>query len=205
MNETLTAFLYLVASICFIMALRGLSSPETSRGGQLYGIVGMAIAIAHDAGTADRADRYWLIIAGIIVGGAVGTLIAQQIQMTALPQLVAAFHSLVGLAAVAWPPRRFYAPAGLRHRRPRRDPCRQPGRDGPRHGDRRHHLHRLDRRLRQAAGAGVRRAAGVPGPAPPQCALGLGIIALIVAVSSTAVADRRSGSWWRSRCCSASC
>lgn len=99
MSASLSALLYLVASILFILSLRGLSSPLTARRGNLYGIVGMAIAILTTlAGPA--VISYWLIILGILIGGAVGTVIAQRIQMTALPQLVAAFHSLVGLAAV---------------------------------------------------------------------------------------------------------
>src|SRR5262245_10749289 len=109
MNETLIAFLYLIASVCFIMALRGLSSPESSRGGLLYGVGGMVIAILTTI-SLPIVQSYWFIIIGIVVGGAVGTLIAQRIQMTALPQLVAAFHSLVGLAAVAVAAAAFYAP-----------------------------------------------------------------------------------------------
>src|SRR5262245_15297456 len=109
MNETLTAFLYLIASVCFIMSLRGLSSPESSRGGLLYGVVGMVIAIATTLAL-PIVHSYWFIIAGIIAGGLVGAVIAQKIQMTALPQLVAAFHSLVGLAAVAVAAAAFYAP-----------------------------------------------------------------------------------------------
>jgi len=109
MNETLTAFLYLIASICFIMSLRGLSSPETSRGGLMYGVGGMVIAIVTTVAL-PIVQSYWFIIVGIAVGGAVGTVIAKRIQMTALPQLVAAFHSLVGLAAVAVAAAAFYAP-----------------------------------------------------------------------------------------------
>ncbi len=109
MNETLTAFLYLLASICFIMSLRGLSSPETSRGGLIYGIGGMVIAIVTTLAL-PIVQNYWWIIIGIVAGGLVGTVIAQRIQMTALPQLVAAFHSLVGLAAVAVAAAAFYAP-----------------------------------------------------------------------------------------------
>ena len=109
MNETLTAFLYLIASVCFIMSLRGLSSPESSRGGLLYGVAGMVIAIVTTLAL-PIVQSYWFIIAGIIAGGLVGALIAQKIQMTALPQLVAAFHSLVGLAAVAVAAAAFYAP-----------------------------------------------------------------------------------------------
>lgn len=93
------AFLYLVASICFIMSLQGLSSAKTAKRGNLYGMIGMAIAI----GTAllgSGINSYGYIVGGIVIGGAIGTFIARAIQMTALPQLVAAFHSLVGLAAV---------------------------------------------------------------------------------------------------------
>ncbi len=107
--EDLTAFLYLAAAICFIMALRGLSSPETSRGGNRFGITGMAIAIVTTL-LQPGVVSYPIIIAGIVAGGAVGTVIARRIQMTALPQLVAAFHSLVGLAAVFVAAAAFYAP-----------------------------------------------------------------------------------------------
>src|SRR5690349_8408802 len=99
MSENLSALLYLVASVCFIMALRGLSSPETARGGNLWGIVGMVIAIVTTL-AAPSMGGFGMIFAGIVIGGAIGTFIALRIQMTALPQLVAAFHSLVGLAAV---------------------------------------------------------------------------------------------------------
>jgi len=92
------------------MALRGLSSPETSRGGNLYGIIGMVIAIGTTLAS-PHVVSYGLILAGIVIGGAIGTFIALRIQMTALPQLVAAFHSLVGLAAVCVATAAFYAPA----------------------------------------------------------------------------------------------
>jgi len=98
-TENLTAFAYLIASICFIMALRGLSSPETSRQGNNFGIAGMAIAIVTTLLTPGVVS-YWMIVLGILIGGSVGTVLAKRIQMTALPQLVAGFHSLVGLAAV---------------------------------------------------------------------------------------------------------
>jgi NAD(P) transhydrogenase subunit beta len=107
MSTTLAALLYLAASVCFIMALRGLSSPETARGGNLYGVLGMAIATTL---ALPGVVSYWLILVGILIGGAIGTVIAQRIQMTALPQLVAAFHSLVGLAAVLVAAAAFYAP-----------------------------------------------------------------------------------------------
>ena len=109
MSATYAALLYLVASICFIMALRGLSSPVTSRQGNIFGMVGMAIAILTTLALPDVLS-YGMILAGIVIGGAIGTLIAYKIQMTALPQLVAAFHSLVGLAAVFVAAAAFYSP-----------------------------------------------------------------------------------------------
>ena len=108
--ETLSALLYLVASICFIMALRGLSSPETSRQGNLYGMVGMTIAILTTLAL-PIVQSYWMIVLGIAIGGGIGYVIARKIEMTALPQLVAAFHSLVGLAAVFVALSAFYSPA----------------------------------------------------------------------------------------------
>ena len=109
MTENLSALLYLVAAICFIMALKGLSSPETSRAGNLFGIAGMTIAIDTTLAS-PHVDSYWLIILGLIIGGSIGAYIARKIEMTALPQLVAAFHSLVGLAAVCVAAAAFYAP-----------------------------------------------------------------------------------------------
>lgn len=94
---------YLVSGICFIMALRGLSSPETAKSGNMFGMFGMALAIVTTLFLLPNIIpqiSYHLIIAGVVIGGAIGTFIAYRIQMTALPQLVAAFHSLVGLAAV---------------------------------------------------------------------------------------------------------
>ncbi|HEY1720201.1 MAG TPA: NAD(P)(+) transhydrogenase (Re/Si-specific) subunit beta [Magnetospirillaceae bacterium] len=99
MSENLSALAYLVASVCFIMSLRGLSSPDTSRGGNRWGIAGMVIAILTTFAAPGVLDFTWIIIA-ILIGGAIGTVVARKINMTALPQLVAAFHSLVGLAAV---------------------------------------------------------------------------------------------------------
>src|SRR6185312_9739900 len=92
---------YLVAAVLFILALRGLSSPVTSRQGNRFGMIGMGVAvIATLAHHGMGGFGYGLIVLGIIIGGAIGTFVALRIQMTALPQLVAAFHSLVGLAAV---------------------------------------------------------------------------------------------------------
>ena len=107
--ESIFALLYLVAAVCFIMALRGLSSPETARSGNIFGISGMVIAILTTLALT-QVVSYWLIGVGILVGGAVGTFIALRIQMTALPQLVAAFHSLVGLAAVFVAAAAFFNP-----------------------------------------------------------------------------------------------
>ncbi len=101
--------LYLVSGVLFILALRGLSHPETSRQGLNFGILGMAIAIATTLLTPAIAS-YGLIIAGIIIGGTIGAITAVKIQMTALPQLVAAFHSLVGLAAVCVAVAAFHNP-----------------------------------------------------------------------------------------------
>lgn len=111
MSQNLAAFLYLIASVCFIMSLRGLSSPATSQGGLRYGIVGMVIAIGTTLALPQVASSSYVgIIVALVIGGAIGAVIAQRIQMTALPQLVAAFHSLVGLAAVAVAAAAFYAP-----------------------------------------------------------------------------------------------
>ncbi len=107
--ETLSALAYLVASICFIMALRGLSGPETARQGLTYGMTGMAIAIITTL-LSPAVTSYGLILLGILIGGTIGAVIAKKIQMTALPQLVAAFHSLVGLAAVFVAAAAFYNP-----------------------------------------------------------------------------------------------
>jgi NAD(P) transhydrogenase subunit beta len=101
MSANLTALAYLIAAVLFILALRGLSSPVTSRQGNRFGMIGMAVAvIATLAHHGMGGLGYGLIFLGIIIGGTIGTFVALRIQMTALPQLVAAFHSLVGLAAV---------------------------------------------------------------------------------------------------------
>ena len=108
MDANISAIFYLVSGVFFIMALRGLSSPETSRQGNYFGIVGMTIAVATTLldPSIDMSDPsiVQLVVAGIVIGGVIGSIIARRISMTAMPQLVAAFHSLVGLAAVlvAW-------------------------------------------------------------------------------------------------------
>ncbi len=105
----ISSLAYLTASICFILALRGLSHPETARRGLQYGMGGMALAIATTL-VAPQVNTYMLIVLGIAIGGAIGTTIAKKIAMTELPQLMAAFHSLVGLAAVLVAAAAFYNP-----------------------------------------------------------------------------------------------
>ena len=109
MSASVSAFLYLISSVCFIMALRGLSSPKTARMGNIYGVAGMMIAVLTTLALPGVVS-FGTIILGVLVGGAIGTMIALRIEMTALPQLVAAFHSLVGLAAVFVAGAAFYAP-----------------------------------------------------------------------------------------------
>jgi H+-translocating NAD(P) transhydrogenase subunit beta len=112
MSANLAALLYLVSGALFIMALRGLSSPATSRTGNSYGMIGMTIAVLTTLAMAAPTDpKVWaLIVGGIAIGGAIGAYAAKNIAMTAMPQLVAAFHSLVGLAAVFVAAAAFYAP-----------------------------------------------------------------------------------------------
>ena len=100
-SANLSAIFYLVSGILFILALRGLSSPETSRQGNLFGILGMIIAITVTfltVGNFSTSTIYVFIF--LLIGGAIGAFIAFKIPMTAMPELVAGFHSLVGLAAV---------------------------------------------------------------------------------------------------------
>ena len=111
MSVNLAALLYLVSGILFILALRGLSSPETARRGNLFGMAGMALAIVTTLLAVDLdALSLVLIVAGIAIGGGVGAVIARRVPMTAMPQLVAAFHSLVGMAAVLVAAAALYAP-----------------------------------------------------------------------------------------------
>ncbi len=101
---SVSALAYLISGVLFILALRGLSSPETSRQGNMYGMIGMAIAVGVTLlnlmfkGALDPTTIV-IILCGIAVGGITGTVIAQKVSMTSMPQLVAAFHSLVGMAA----------------------------------------------------------------------------------------------------------
>src|SRR5579884_4324669 len=115
MSPNLVALLYLVAGVLFILALRGLSSPESSRRGNLFGMIGMAIAVATTLGAHPPADSFaWgLVVGGIAVGGGIGAVVARRVPMTAMPELVAAFHSLVGMAAVLVAAGALYAPAAF--------------------------------------------------------------------------------------------
>jgi NAD(P) transhydrogenase subunit beta len=112
MSPDLVSLLYLVAGVLFILALRGLSSPETSRRGNYMGMVGMAIAVVTTLAVAGPQEPMtWAMIAGgVAVGGGIGAAIARRIPMTAMPELVAGFHSLVGMAAVLVAAAAFYAP-----------------------------------------------------------------------------------------------
>jgi len=105
----MSGFAYLAASVLFIMALRGLSSPESARQGNMYGIAGMVIAIVTTLADPGVVS-FSMILLGMLIGGSIGTVVAVRIKMTALPQLVAAFHSLVGLAAVFVATAAFYNP-----------------------------------------------------------------------------------------------
>ena len=101
MTANQVALWYLIASICFILALKGLSHPSTARRGNLFGIIGMTLAVVVTLALIYSSTRnIGMILAGIAVGGVIGAVIARRVQMTQMPELVAAFHSLVGLAAV---------------------------------------------------------------------------------------------------------
>src|SRR5580658_9223172 len=112
MNDNLAALLYLVAGVLFILALRGLSNPETSRRGNMFGMIGMAIAVLTTLAAHPPAGLgAWTLVAiGLAIGGGTGAVIARQVPMTSMPELVAAFHSLVGMAAVLVAAGAFYAP-----------------------------------------------------------------------------------------------
>src|ERR1700744_4725846 len=112
MNANLAAVLYLVAGVLFILSLRGLSSPATSRQGNFFGMIGMAIAIVTTLASHPPADglAWLLVVLGVAIGGAVVAVIARRVPMTSMPELVAPFHSLVGMAAVLVAAGAFYAP-----------------------------------------------------------------------------------------------
>ncbi|MDH1440641.1 NAD(P)(+) transhydrogenase (Re/Si-specific) subunit beta [Pseudomonas sp. GD03721] len=106
MSMNLITVLYLVASVCFIQALKGLSHPTTSRRGNLFGMIGMAIAVLttvgliYKLGSELALQGLGFVIVGLLVGGSVGTLMAKRVEMTKMPELVAFMHSMIGLAAV---------------------------------------------------------------------------------------------------------
>ncbi len=109
MSANVTGFAYLIAAVCFIMALRSLSSPETARKGNALGVIGMVIAVL-TALSDPTVVSFGMIVLGVLIGGSIGTVVALRIKMTSLPELVAAFHSLVGLAAVFVAAAAFYNP-----------------------------------------------------------------------------------------------
>src|SRR6187549_7117 len=115
MSANVQGLLYLVAGVLFILALRGLSSPESSRRGNMFGIAGMVIAIATTlaAHPPAGAGAWILVVAGLGLGGSIGAVIARRVPMTSMPELVAAFHSLVGMAAVLVAAGAFYAPTAF--------------------------------------------------------------------------------------------
>ncbi|HEY2137761.1 MAG TPA: NAD(P)(+) transhydrogenase (Re/Si-specific) subunit beta [Xanthobacteraceae bacterium] len=115
MSANIAALLYLVAGVLFILALRGLSSPESSRRGNMFGMTGMAIAILTTLAAHPPASpaAIALVVVGIAIGGSIGAVTARRVPMTAMPELVAAFHSLVGLAAVLVAAGALYAPAAF--------------------------------------------------------------------------------------------
>src|SRR5271170_8062032 len=115
MSADLAALAYLVAGALFIMALRGLSNPETSRRGNLFGMVGMAIAVVTTLAAHPPAglSAWGLVVLGMALGGGLGAVIARRVPMTSMPELVAAFHSLVGMAAVLVAAGALYAPAAF--------------------------------------------------------------------------------------------
>src|SRR6516165_4214094 len=115
MTADLAALLYLAAGVLFILALRGLSNPETSRRGNLFGMVGMAIAILTTlASHPPYGIAGWaLVVVGLAIGGSTGAVIARRVPMTAMPELVAAFPSLVGMAAVLVAAAALYAPSAF--------------------------------------------------------------------------------------------
>ena len=105
LSMNLVVLLYLVASICFIQALKGLSHPTTSRLGNTFGMVGMGLAVLTTIGLVVklRADALpglaWVVL-GVVIGGTAGTIMAKRVEMTKMPELVAFMHSMIGLAAV---------------------------------------------------------------------------------------------------------
>jgi H+-translocating NAD(P) transhydrogenase subunit beta len=115
MNANIAALLYLVAGVLFILALRGLSSPESSRRGNMFGIAGMIIAMVTTLAAQPPIGwgAWTLVVLGLGLGGGIGAVIARRVPMTSMPELVAAFHSLVGMAAVLVAAGALYAPSAF--------------------------------------------------------------------------------------------
>src|SRR3569623_523334 len=114
-SANIAALLYLIAGVLFILALRGITSPAPSRRGNLIGMVGMAIAIVTPLFITGVSDwlSWVLIVGGIAIGGGIGAYLARNVKMTQMPELVAGFHSLVGLAAVCVAAAALYAPQAI--------------------------------------------------------------------------------------------
>src|SRR5438876_11598615 len=107
-SMNLVTMLYLIASVCFIQALKGLSHPTSARRGNVFGMSGMAIAAITTVALIIKLQQqfatagigFWLVVLGLVIGGAIGATLAKRVEMTKMPELVAAMHSLIGLAAV---------------------------------------------------------------------------------------------------------
>ena len=159
MSLNLVALLYLVASVCFIQALKGLSHPTTSIRGNVFGMVGMTIAVLTTAALivklagGSALGLGWVLL-GLVVGGGYGAYRARTVEMTQMPELVAFFHSMIGMAAVFIAVAAVGRTACFRHRPARRPhPGRQPARAGARRGHRRDHLQWVGHRLRLSSRA----------------------------------------------------
>ena len=165
MSASLAAVSYIAATILFILSLGGLSNPESSRRGNLYGMIGMAIAVLATVfgPRVTSGGLAWVAVA-LVVGGAIGLYLARTVQMTQMPELVAFMHSLVGLVAMLVGFASFIDPTAVGGHVGRRggDP---PHRDLRRRADRRGDAVRIGDRVRQALGAHRRQAAAAAGAA----------------------------------------
>ena len=159
MNINIAAFLYLVAGVLFILALRGLSSPPTARQGNRFGMFGMGIAVLTTLALKPPSGvlSWVLLIVAVAIGGGIGAWRARTVRMTDMPQLIALFHALVGLAAGLRRGRRLLRAERFRHRFARQHRAGQPGRNVDRPGHRRDHAQRFDHRIRQARRPHVRQ------------------------------------------------
>ena len=170
MSAGIAALAYLACGVLFILALRGLSSPESAPRGNVFGMAGMALAVLTTLWVSGAGDglTVGLIALAAGLGGAIGAVVALRIAMTAMPQLVAAFHSLVGLAAVLVAAAALNTPQAYGNRDGGEPRSGEPRRDVARFGDRRGDLLRLGGGLRQAAGPGLGAPGGVSGAAPAE-------------------------------------